>query len=110
MRCLLFFFGLFLSDEFVSFFFVSLVCLAVYFLACFLLLFLGRVEYEIVLVIGRELETKKVFRINTCYCIIYSEHRNDITSIVKLCRENMSQRRVFSVKFDYSCDVISCSK
>ena len=44
------------------------------------------------------------------YCIIYFEHRNDVTSIVKLCLENTSQRRVFSVKLDYACDVISMFK
>ena len=44
------------------------------------------------------------------YCIIYFEHRNDVTSIVKLCLENTSRRRVFSVKLDYACDVISMFK
>ena len=44
------------------------------------------------------------------YCIIYFEHRNDVTSIVKLCLENASRRRVFSVKLDYACDVISMFK
>ena len=38
------------------------------------------------------------FLINTysmeSYCIIYFEHRNDVTSIVKLCLENTSRRRV----------------
>ena len=28
------------------------------------------------------------------YCIIYFEHRNDVTSIVKLCLENTSRRRL----------------
>ena len=41
------------------------------------------------------------------YCIIYFEHRNDVTSIVKLCLENTSQ---ISVKLDYACDVISMFK
>ena len=53
-------------------------------------------------------------RINTysmkSYCIIYFEHRNDVTSTVKLCLENTSRRRVFSVKLDYACDVISMFK
>ena len=44
------------------------------------------------------------------YCITYFEHRNDITSIVKLCLENTSRSRIFSVKFDYACDVISMFK
>ena len=44
------------------------------------------------------------------YRIIYFEHRNDVTSIVKLCLENTSQRQVFSVKPDYACDVISMFK
>ena len=44
------------------------------------------------------------------YCIIYFEHRNDVTSIVKLCLENTSRRRVFSVKLEYACDVISTFK
>ena len=44
------------------------------------------------------------------YCIIYFEHRNDVTSIVKLCLENTSRRRVFSVKLYYACDVISMFK
>ena len=39
--------------------------------------------------------------------MIYFKHRNDVPSIVKLCLEKMSQRRVFSVKLDYACDVIS---
>ena len=43
------------------------------------------------------------------YCIIYFEHRNDVKSIVKLL-ENTSRRRVFSVKLDYACDVISMFK
>ena len=38
------------------------------------------------------------------YCIIYFEHKNDVTSIVKLCLENDS------VKLDYACDVISMFK
>ena len=44
------------------------------------------------------------------YCIIYFEHRNDVTSIVKFCLENTSRRRVFSVKLDYAYDVISMLK
>ena len=44
------------------------------------------------------------------YCIIYFEHRNNITSIVKLCLDNTSRRRVFSVKLEYACDVISMFK
>ena len=44
------------------------------------------------------------------YCIIYFEHRNDVTYIIKLCLENKSRRRVFSVKLDYACDVISMFK
>ena len=44
------------------------------------------------------------------YFIIYFEHRNDVTSIVKLCLENTSRRRVFSVMFDYACDLISMFK
>ena len=44
------------------------------------------------------------------YSIIYFEHRNDVTSIIKLCLENTSRRRVFSVKLDYACDVISMFK
>ena len=44
------------------------------------------------------------------YCIIYFEHGNDVTSIVILCLENTSQTRVFSVKLDYACDVISMFK
>ena len=44
------------------------------------------------------------------YCIIYFELRNDVTSIVKLCLENTRQRRVFSVKRDCACDVISILK
>ena len=44
------------------------------------------------------------------YCIIYFEHRNDVTSIVKLSLENTSQRQVFSVKLDNACDVISMFK
>ena len=35
------------------------------------------------------------------YCIIYFEHRNDVTSIVKLCLENANRRRVFSVDLPY---------
>ena len=42
--------------------------------------------------------------------IIYFEYRNDVTSIVKLCLENTSRRRVFSMKLDYACDVISMFK
>ena len=44
------------------------------------------------------------------YCIIYFEHKNDVTSIVKICLENTGQRRVVSVKLDYACDVISVFK
>ena len=34
------------------------------------------------------------------YCLIYFEHRNDVTSIVKFC----------FVKLDYACDVMSMFK
>ena len=44
------------------------------------------------------------------YCIIYFEHGNDVTSIVKLCLENTNRGRVFSVKLDCACDVISMFK
>ena len=58
------------------------------------------------------------------YCIIYFEHKNDVTSIAKLCLENTSRRRHKndvtsivklclendSVKLDYACDVISMFK
>ena len=44
------------------------------------------------------------------YCIIYFEHRNEVTNIVKLCLEITSRRRVFSVKLDYACDAISMFK
>ena len=44
------------------------------------------------------------------YCIIYFEHRNDVTSIVKLCLENTSRRRVFSVELDYACAVMCASE
>ena len=42
--------------------------------------------------------------------MISFEHRNGVTSIVKFCLENTSRRRVFSVKLDYVCDVISMFK
>ena len=42
--------------------------------------------------------------------VCFFEHRNDVTSMVKLCLENTSRRRVFSVKLDYACDVISMFK
>ena len=44
------------------------------------------------------------------YCIIYFEDRNDVTSIVKLCLEDTSRKRVFSMKLDHACDVISMFK
>ena len=54
------------------------------------------------------------FMLNTysmkSYCIIYFEHRNDVKSIDNLCLEDTSRRRVFSVKLDYACDVISMFK
>ena len=43
------------------------------------------------------------------YCIIYFEHRNDVTRMVKLCLENTSRRRS-SVKLDYASDVNSMFK
>ena len=49
------------------------------------------------------------YSIKSC-CITYFEHRNDVTSIVKFSLENTSRRRVFSVKLDYACDVISMFK
>ena len=39
--------------------------------------------------------------------IIQFEHRNDFISTVKICVQNASQRRVFSVKAKNACDVIS---
>ena len=56
----------------------------------------------------------RYFRFNTYlmkgYCIIHFEHRNGVISIIKLCLENMSRRRVFSVKLDCACNVISVFK
>ena len=43
-----------------------------------------------------------------CNGIICFEHRNDVTFIVKL--KNTGQRRVLSVKINYTCDVISMFK
>ena len=40
-------------------------------------------------------------------CIIYFQHRNDATSIVKICMENTSCRQEFSVKLDCPCNVMS---
>ena len=45
-------------------------------------------------------------------CITYgdrkdwSKDKNDVTDLVKFCIENTSHRRVFSVNFDWACDVI----
>ena len=44
------------------------------------------------------------------YYIIYFEHRNDVTSIVKLHREYSSSARILQTKLDYTCDVISMFK
>ena len=45
------------------------------------------------------------------YCIIiYFALNNDARSIVKICTENTSRWRVFSVKFDYASNVISMFK
>ena len=44
------------------------------------------------------------------YCIIYFEHRNDVTSIVKLHREYSPSARILYTKLDYACDVISMFK
>ena len=45
----------------------------------------------------------------SCY-IIYFEHRNDVTSIVKLHREYSPSARILQTKLDYACDVISMFK
>ena len=44
------------------------------------------------------------------YCIIYFEHRNDVTGIVKLHREYSPSARILKTKLDYACDVISTFK
>ena len=44
------------------------------------------------------------------YCIIYFEHRNDVTGIVKLHRDYSSLARILQTKLDYACDVISMFK
>ena len=44
------------------------------------------------------------------YCIIYFEHRNDVTSIVKLHREYSPSAHILQTKLDNACDVISMFK
>ena len=41
----------------------------------------------------------------TAWSILFWNHKNDVTSLVKFCMENTSRRRVFSVNFDWVCDV-----
>ena len=40
------------------------------------------------------------------YCIIYFEHRNDVTGMVKLHREYSHSARILHIQLDHACDVI----
>ena len=44
------------------------------------------------------------------HCIFYFEHRNDAVNIVKLSVENTRESRVFSLKINHACHVISILK
>ena len=44
------------------------------------------------------------------YCIIYFDHSNDVTSIVKIHRETRRSGSFLHTKLDYACDVIAMVK
>ena len=44
------------------------------------------------------------------YFIIYFEHRNDVTSIVKVHRKYLPSSRILCIKLDFACDIISLLK
>ena len=42
----------------------------------------------------------------TAWSILFWNHKNDVTNLLKFCMENTSRKRVFSVNIHWACDVI----
>ena len=55
--------------------------------------------------LSRQISIQHLFY-ETAWSIPFWNHKNDVTRLVKFCMENTSRRRVFSVNFNWACDVI----
>ena len=44
------------------------------------------------------------------YFILYFDHRNDVTSVIKVHRKYLPSDRILYIKLDVACDIISLLK